>query len=265
MNCKNCGNVISGEDKFCPNCGQAVEVSTEPVKEEKTAPVVETPAPVTEPVQQAPVTPVAETPAPAAAPTPAINDQVIGVYQTTDPKKSNGAFIIIVIVLALIIVGLGVFIGIKLLGNNESGNTSSNTNTNDSQVVENNTNNDSNNSYNSNNTYNNESNTTTPTTTTTADNTINLGDYVLTLPAGIEKSGNIYGNSEFAFNIDSKYVSYSRLNSALPSIKEMLSENGITVISEKEYTFGTRKYYIMEVSNGQAKEDVYFTELDSLL
>ena len=149
MNCKKCGFILEKDNAFCPNCGEPNEffqkeqsvveptpvapvepvqqpvvepapvVPVEPVEQ----PVVE-PAPVApvEPVEQpvvepAPVAPVEPVEQPVPGPAPVINTM------NTAPvpqKKSNVGFIILVIALGLIIVGLGVFICIKLFGGNNN-------------------------------------------------------------------------------------------------------------------------------------------------
>ena len=121
------------------------EVPVTPVEQpvvQPTSVIPETPVAPVEPVMpEVPVTPVVpETPvepsAPVSTSTPAIlpdpaapapelnmsQTQVSSVASTTANKpKKNALFVIMVIVLSLVVVGLGVFIGFKLLsGNNET-------------------------------------------------------------------------------------------------------------------------------------------------
>ena len=74
MNCPNCGLVIQGNPKFCPNCGTpiapiSVEPQPNPVPEPKPEPVPE-PEPVPQPKPQPTPQPTQPTPQPAPQPTP---------------------------------------------------------------------------------------------------------------------------------------------------------------------------------------------------
>lgn len=130
MNCKKCGYSLTSLEQSCPNCGEPNEFYTEQTVINQTppvepAPAVEPePAPIpeafTEPVNPAPaVEPT--TPAPKPAPvTPSVTPSV-GINQAPispieKPKKNTG-FVVLIIILLLIIAGLGTFIAIKLLGN----------------------------------------------------------------------------------------------------------------------------------------------------
>jgi hypothetical protein len=203
MFCKNCGNGITNNDKFCNNCGtlndQYVEgtiPSTEPnvstentfmneqpftieevaqkVEEKKEEPVVvETPV---EPTMEAPVEapkPTAEAPS-YTAPTPVITPAAETVTTTSAPaKKSNTGFIIILIALIVIILGIAGFIGFKMFGGSNDTPVKPNNNSN------NNSNNNNNNNSNNNNSNNNNSN-----NNNSSSSTFTVDGYKYTVPSG---------------------------------------------------------------------------------
>ncbi len=125
MNCKSCGNPLTGEDKFCKKCGTPVAVANQPAAQ----PVQQAqPAPMAQPVAQ-PARPVVQ-PAVQAQPMgqpmaqpmgapmgqPAIRPvgptPMPGAYQA--PPQKKGANPILMVVLALVAFAVGYF-GYKLL------------------------------------------------------------------------------------------------------------------------------------------------------
>ena len=132
MNCKNCGFPLNG-NQTCPSCGALNEINNNVVPEQA-APVdssieplpIGPEAPAAEPViqeQSAPVTPevpVNEQPSAAIAPElPPIqpSTSVDSNYTYQAPKKNNTALIVILIIVGLLVVGAGIFVAIKFLGN----------------------------------------------------------------------------------------------------------------------------------------------------
>jgi len=134
MYCKNCGFPLNG-NQTCPSCGatneSTVEQTVEPVATpvapvqnvEQAAPAVTTTAEVVqnvEPVQ--PETQVQTPPvnAPEVTPIQQINEVPVQP-SVPEPKKSNTGLIVLIIVLGLAVIGLGIFIAIKVLGPNNPG------------------------------------------------------------------------------------------------------------------------------------------------
>ena len=253
MNCKKCGNPITENDKFCPACGEAVEVEA-PV--EPVAPIMpETPVAPAEPVAPEMSTPVEPAPVASPTPTPIITEPIINnTVIPSEPKKKNGAFIVIILILGLIIVGLGVFIGIKLLGGDKDTTNSTNTNTNNTQTVNNNTN--TNTSSNN--------NTATP-TTTTSDTTTTIGSYTFTIPSDIKviekDSTKYYGNENLVFVMKSIYYSYNTIVANIDEIKTEFAKQS-TILDSKEVTIDGVKYYIFQAIEDGVELEYFYTSLN---
>ena len=252
MNCKKCGNPITENDKFCPACCEAVVIETQVATVMPEAPV----APA-EPV--VPETPVQAEPAPVAnpTPTPIITEPIANnTALPTEPKKKSGGFIVIVIILGLIIIGLGVFIAIKMLGDKSDNGTTNNanTNTNNSQTVNNNTNTNSN--------TNNNSNTVTPTTSST---TTTIGSYTFTVPSDlkvVEKNGEkYYGNENVVLFLDSMYYGYNTIIANIDSVKQEIANYG-TILDSKEVVIENNKYYIFKLIVDGVEMEYFYTSLD---
>lgn len=145
MNCNKCGFLINENDQVCPNCGEPltalshneVVMQDVPEKVENTtiqesipttqeSPFIETPNP-SEPV--IPTTPIVE-PTPVTPTEPVINSAptvetpvteapLTGTVTSSQPieKKKSGAMPLIVFVVAMLVIGTGIFFGIKYFSN----------------------------------------------------------------------------------------------------------------------------------------------------
>lgn len=153
MNCNKCGFLLKEEDQVCPNCGEPltalshneVVMQDVPEKVENTSvqesnpvpqesPFVETPnpsepvvptTPIVEPTPVTPSEPVINEPTVSepianSAPTmeaPVVETPVTGTVtnaQTVETKKKNNAALpILIFSLALLVVGVGIFFGLK--------------------------------------------------------------------------------------------------------------------------------------------------------
>ena len=269
MNCKNCGFLISNDDQFCPNCGHANELyntgvnsqtpvqPVEPVVQAPTSPVVQPTEPVIQQtqVQQAQVQPTepviqqAQVQQVQVQPTePVIQQaQVQPIQVQAEPvvqpfpsqaKKRNLGFTIIIIILGLIIIGLGIFIGIKLLSNN-SNNKSITNNTVEEQPI-------SDTESNTNVSYSFRG-----VNFTFPDNTFEVTENEEGLVAFGSKQhkcvvllADIYELYDFdSFKLETKKVEQDLINSYL--------QKGFTYISSNEEKIGGIRYYSMEFSSNQ--------------
>lgn len=263
MNCKKCGNPITNFDKVCPNCGEVNELynggnaPTEPIvnntdiNQVQQAPVQEPVTPVEPVVQTSPVMPATNVvqPIPATPETNVVQPAPASV-PTQPKKKSNALFIILVIIFTLIIIGLGVFIAIKLLGGNSSGSNNGGTKTGDTTTAQ-------------------ETTDDTPTTVDTK-NTYTYKGLTFTIPSTlkiVEKSGSTYiGNEQVVFAFSGVYSgTYDYILSSASSIEKELNDEEGKVSSHKEYVIGGKKYYVFEyLYYGKEDEpvDFFYTLLD---
>ena len=250
MFCKNCGKELNPTDKFCNNCGTLIETESvdnapinelpkeevpveEPIVTE--TPVVEKPtvAPVEEPV--APVEPTVSAPAsdiPEAPVAPVINAPI-----TPAPKKSsNIGFIIIIIVLGLIIVGVGIFLGIKLLGGKKT----------DTPVVET--------------PSTPTSEPTTPTTTDTSSK-ITINGFTFTVPTGCTKTtvegleaidcGKYYFTNMDVYTTANYDYFKTNLTTMLPQSIASWTNLGFSYIESGETTVSGKKYLYIQYYHNQ--------------
>lgn len=107
MNCKKCGFPLNG-NQTCPNCGEINEINN--VVNNEVPQEVPTSAPVVAPVTS--LTPVEP------------------VNNVVEPKKKNTGLVIVLVIVGLLVIGTGVFLGVRTLGNKPSNSTSNNTNIN---------------------------------------------------------------------------------------------------------------------------------------
>ena len=133
MNCNKCGFVINENDQVCPNCGNPLtalshnEVVMQDIPEKVENTVVNENVPVNEPVFiETPTQNESVVPTPIVEPTPVIEEVkeevpltglTNAVAPTVEPKKNNKTKLIIIVIIALLIIGAGVFFGIKYLNN----------------------------------------------------------------------------------------------------------------------------------------------------
>ena len=257
MNCKKCGNIVTPFDKFCQNCGEPNENynggNTQTVQTE--TPVVPVQEPVVNTQAQKPVTPVQEPVTPVQEPASNVPVQnsinsmptqpVINSASNIEKKKSNAGFIILIIVMSLIIIGLGTFIAIKYIGNNDTKDTNINNNS-----ANNNSNNNGNEVINE-------------PTNVTNDSVIDVDGYTFVKPSDLQynEEKNMYGNSNIIFNL--KVVTES-FDVALGEKEQLLTvvQSYIPQATYSENTYGSRKYmnYSGVVSNINA--EVFITSID---
>ena len=243
MNCKKCGNILASTDQFCPSCGEPNESFnggvTQTVPEAPSAPV----APA------APETPIEPSPVPMQTAANPLNQTPIAPMPTAAPAapakpKKNVLFIIAIIIMSLVIVGLGVFIAIKLLGGKapEPNQDVQNINTKPTEVV--NTN-----------------------------ETITFGGLTFTIPTGLEKktldgetalvdSTNGYmifleglTDEESLADVKTQYPSYEE------KYKQEITAQGGTYIGASEYTLTGRKYFGVSYYIKNVYSDIVFTEI----
>ena len=107
MNCKKCGFPLNG-NQTCPNCGEINEINN--VVNNEVPQEVPTSAPVVAPVTS--LTPVEP------------------VNNVVEKKKKNNGLVIVLVIVGLLVIGTGVFLGVRTLGNKPSNSTSNNTNVN---------------------------------------------------------------------------------------------------------------------------------------
>ena len=229
------------------------EVPVTPV--EPSAPVVpEVPDTPVEPaapvVPEVPVTPVEPAPIPMQTPANPINQTtttpVAPAAPVTQSKpKKNMLFIIVIIIMTLVIIGLGVFIAIKLLNN-----TDTQDNPRNAQQVE-----------------------PKPTEVSTANETINFGGLTFTIPSGLEKKTldgyNVLVDKTngFMFFLDglSNEVSESIIKSQYPSVESKYRDNitsqGGTYIGASEYVLNGRTYFGISYYVKNMYSDIVYTEI----
>ena len=254
MNCKKCGFILTNQNKNCPNCGEPNELyveeivpTVEPVQ--PTAPV-EPVAPVVpvEPVQ--PVTPTQDVePLPTAGvePTPSDPVQAAPIQQMPSQpapaapvqKKNNIPFIILIIVLGVVIIGLGVFIAIKLLGGN--GSNSGKTNS----EVNNNTNG--------------QESKTDEDKPSTKSNDYTFKGYTFTIPTGfvLDKSGgydafvgtNIFFGDLDINNVDSYAAVKANLSTVTQYVLSSWTQSGFAYVEEGEATIGNKTFLYIQFYN----------------
>lgn len=232
MNCKNCGSTLLQNDKFCQNCGAPVEQVNNSVE-----------------INNVP------TPNPPVAPT--FNNMEFNSNPNTPQQKKNNnniIFIIITMLLVAIIAGLIVFI----VMNKDDSKKDTNSN---KQTVEQ-TDNDTN--TNNTQTNNNDNN-----TTTTNDNTMTLGNYTFTLPAGFTYSSvssyviikNQTNDIGIVFEVISG--SYSTYVGSVEQLKTQLTSLGYTVNSYTTKTVAGVNYLLFNCTNQGIQTTVYFGQLGS--
>ena len=229
MNCKKCGNAITPFDKFCQNCGEPNENFNGGNTDNLNQPV--NPEPVQEPVAPTPISqPVAPSP---VAPAPVMPAQTMPAQPA---KKSNTGFIVIIIIMALIIIGLGTFLGIKLLGGNSSEPTPTQNPT--QNVVD------------------------TPTNVTN-DNVIDVDGYTFVKPSDLtyNEAKGIYINANLAFNLKVVPESYEAALTEKDSLVATVN-NYIPGATYSENTYGTRKYMNFSGVVQGIQTDLYITSLD---
>lgn len=168
-----------------------------------------------------------------------VNNQV--AYGT--PKKSNGAFIAIVIVLAIIIVGLIAYIAfgdsIKSLFTGKE----------DPDIVE---------KGNGTNVVN------------TSGPTISVNGYVFQVPQGFEvDNSSTYGrlidntNRIIVVPFVSPNVTYADLVNKVVSVKQLLESKGVTVTNYEEKSFGGRQWLVFDYTKNGAAAQYAFTSIDA--
>lgn len=248
MNCKKCGFSLTNQNKTCPNCGEINELYVEgvvqpvapvqPVQPEVQQDVESLPtqpesvaAQTTVPVEPAPVaTPVAQPI--AAAPIP----------NTPAKKNSNIAFIIVTILLSLAIVGLGIFICIKLFGGDKRKNTPT-VSTSSTSTTSNETSTPS------------EPTTPSETSTPSTDaHSIEIDGYVFELPSDMtfDPSDGTLANKNLIINANSIGISSTHTYDQLVENKYTIADNiknnlssDYTYISTTEETYDGKKYIIV--------------------
>ena len=122
MNCKNCGFPLNG-NQTCPSCGIVNEnnnIQPEQITQTDTSAIPFTSEPETQNVEQ-PSTPVVPV-------TPEITPIQTNPNVSYEPKKKNKTLIIILIIIGVLAIGGGIFVGIKFLlpKGGSSGTTTSN-------------------------------------------------------------------------------------------------------------------------------------------
>ena len=109
MNCKNCGFPLNG-NQTCPSCGIVNEnnnIQPEQTTQTDTSAIPFTSEPETQNVEQ-PSTPVVPV-------TPEITPIQTNPNVSYEPKKKNKTLIIILIIIGVLAIGGGIFVGIKFL------------------------------------------------------------------------------------------------------------------------------------------------------
>lgn len=175
------------------------------------------------------------------------------MYIDEQPKeKNNKLFIILLIVLGVIIIGIGIFITVKLLGNSGSDNTNTKNTTKEETT----------------NTENNN------TEIETTEEQIEIDGYTFNIPSkfsvGSDQDNNvIIGTNDFYFSI-SRVVTgdkYEDIKTQLPNIATTLineyenANAGITYVDSGEYTYSNKKFLIVSFSNGEQYLERVITEL----
>ena len=288
MNCKKCGFLIDKSIKFCSNCGEpnvlyqagnVIEaVVTEPIVEQPVVaePVVEQPV-VTQPVTAEPTVDMnqtvvtseqvvsQETPSVEPVVNPVPTTPVTQVSNPAPKKGGNGAFIAIIIILGLIIVGAIVFIVIKFFP------FGGQTNTQNTNTIDINTNTDTNSTIDNNKPSNNTNSSTTQTTTSSK---YEKDGYTFTIPTGYTKTlenGSDYFESDHFFFGNIKTISgatYSyykeNLNTLIESFKKTIqtANSSISYLDGKELSYSGKKYLVISFYGSGYYRDIVFTELN---
>ncbi len=117
MNCKRCGYALTDANQTCPNCGTVNGIGENPIQNQVTVPV-------TEPLTQ-PVTPVAQ-----PVPNPVVASNIV------EPKKKSKVGLVVILIIALAIVGCGIFIAINFIGHEPNTPTAEGTNKTDNGKVD---------------------------------------------------------------------------------------------------------------------------------
>lgn len=274
MFCKNCGKELNPLDKFCNNCGTPIEstdsVETAPINElpNEEVKAQSTPAepafveiPVEPVITEAPSEPtitetsvepvINETPAVEPAPVTDIPAAPVSpVINNTAPvqKKSNAGFIVIIIILALIILGVGGFIAYKVLIPKKDTPSTPAVNT--------------------------PSTPTTPTPVTTEDTTkYSANGYVFTIPSGFEvykEDGDefIRGKKSYftAVVVDNQFTyeqNKQEFESIDTSVMNEWNSFGFYLVGNKEITYGGKKFYYVQFynTNNNLYSEIVLTEL----
>lgn len=237
MNCKKCGNPITPFDKFCQFCGEQNENYTG-------GNTVETPVVPTESVQPTePVQPAQPVETQTQGPVQENIQQPIQPVINSNPidqkKKGNGAFIALIIIMAIIILGLGGFIAYKYLFPADTKENDVTKNTNKQNVVD------------------------TKKVTNTDTDTIELDGYTFTKPSDLnyDETKKAYYNSNLMLTMQIVLEPYEN---ALMEKDELLSvvQSKIPTATYSESMYGNRKYMVYSGVVSGYNMDVFITSVD---
>ena len=256
MYCSKCGNLINPGEKFCGNCGQAVNAApVEPVVDNNVntingesiapqAPVINnevvTPvAPIS--VEQTPV--VTPQPAPAPVSQPVVNPQPTynNVNNNNNNKKNNSSVIIVIAVIIIaILVGCLVFVLNRKDDDNEPKPADNNTSVND------NTNTNTNNQVSDN-----------------SSNTLSFKDYTFTIPTGYMASNEIdhieivKNNLELGFYILATDASFATCKQQIAAVRNNLMQKYTTGEGQIK-TYNGLEFILFEISDAAGNKALYF-------
>ncbi len=283
MNCKRCGNVLNGGEAVCPNCGEPVNnMNTgmtpngmqpnmgQPMNNNMNGGMGGMPTPQSMPPQgyQQMGQPMMNNNMNQAQPMNNNMNMNGGMGGAPVPPKKNNSFIIIVIILAVAIAGLGGVIGYKFVSDNSTKTKETDKDNKDkNKEKETDKDNDKDKDDDKDDDKDNDKDNDKDDDNVASDNVFEFGDYSFTIPSGVkyEKEDNLLTISDgttYQANFTYDYYVYSEIIADPTAVLNEIKSTGMNVGEYKEVTSSGRKYFLVYVSSGTNEGIFYFSDLD---